>query len=337
MMFDDDSDGFFDTKIGPMINRVEAQEHYIIHPLPLLKMIVHARKGIPFEVMGLMLGEKLNDYCITLVDVFAMPQTASNITVESFDPEFQADMMELLPKTGRPEMSIGWYHSHPGFGCWLSSTDVATQADFEKLDKRALAVVIDPIQSVKGNVVIDGFRAISNMLVSEHELMDVNCNNGFLNEPTMTAILQGHGQSFYSVRSEFTSCSLEKRMLKKLRRSHWMRNLKIPKISHEEEAFRLENEIREEIEDKKLVEKLTLKKQERVNKIKNFEFKPKKENMDYLDEALESLNQQVQKEKEEEIVIEEKVFNVKQMTVDYMKRATNRQFLVNLHRKILKF
>jgi 26S proteasome regulatory subunit N11 len=24
-------------------------------------------------------------------------------------------------------MVVGWYHSHPGFGCWLSSVDVQTQ------------------------------------------------------------------------------------------------------------------------------------------------------------------------------------------------------------------
>ena len=27
----------------------------------------------------------------------------------------------------RPEMVVGWYHSHPGFGCWLSGVDVHTQ------------------------------------------------------------------------------------------------------------------------------------------------------------------------------------------------------------------
>ena len=27
----------------------------------------------------------------------------------------------------RPEMVVGWYHSHPGFGCWLSSVDINTQ------------------------------------------------------------------------------------------------------------------------------------------------------------------------------------------------------------------
>ena len=28
---------------------------------------------------------------------------------------------------GRPEMVVGWYHSHPGFGCWLSGVDINTQ------------------------------------------------------------------------------------------------------------------------------------------------------------------------------------------------------------------
>ena len=44
------------------------------------------------------------------------------------------------------------YHSHPGFGCWLSGVDINTQQSFEALSERAVAVVVDPIQSVKGKV-----------------------------------------------------------------------------------------------------------------------------------------------------------------------------------------
>ena len=49
-------------------------------------------------------------------------------------------------------MVVGWYHSHPGFGCWLSGVDINTQQSFEALNQRAVSVVIDPIQSVKGKV-----------------------------------------------------------------------------------------------------------------------------------------------------------------------------------------
>lgn len=60
-------------------------------------------------------------------------------------------MLDMLKQTGRPEMVVGWYHSHPGFGCWLSGVDINTQQSFEALSERAVAVVVDPIQSVKGN------------------------------------------------------------------------------------------------------------------------------------------------------------------------------------------
>ena len=41
---------------------------------------------------------------------------------------------------------MGWYHSHPGFGCWLSGVDMNTQTSFEQLNARAVAVVVDPVQ-----------------------------------------------------------------------------------------------------------------------------------------------------------------------------------------------
>ena len=79
-------------------------------------------------------------------------------------------MLDMLRQTGRPEMVVGWYHSHPGFGCWLSGVDINTQQSFEALSDRAVAVVVDPIQSVKGKVVIDAFRLINpNMMVLGQE------------------------------------------------------------------------------------------------------------------------------------------------------------------------
>ena len=74
------------------------------------------------------------------------------VSVEAVDPVFQAKMLDMLKQTGRPEMVVGWYHSHPGFGCWLSGVDINTQQSFEALSDRAVAVVVDPIQSVKGKV-----------------------------------------------------------------------------------------------------------------------------------------------------------------------------------------
>jgi len=72
-------------------------------------------------------------------------------------------MLDMLKQTNRDENVVGWYHSHPSFGCWLSSVDINTQQSFEQLNDRCVAVVVDPIQSVRGKVVIDAFRLINPM------------------------------------------------------------------------------------------------------------------------------------------------------------------------------
>ncbi len=48
------------------------------------------------EVMGLMLGEFIDDYTIRVIDVFAMPQSGTGVSVEAVDPVFQQKMTELL-------------------------------------------------------------------------------------------------------------------------------------------------------------------------------------------------------------------------------------------------
>lgn len=40
----------------------------------------------------------------------------------------------------------GWYHSHPGLSCFMSSQDLGTQARYQNLWKNAVALVIDPSQ-----------------------------------------------------------------------------------------------------------------------------------------------------------------------------------------------
>lgn len=66
-----------------------------------LQMLKHGRAGVPMEVMGLMLGEFVDDYKVDVIDVFAMPQSGTTVSVESVDHVFQTKMMEMLRQTGR--------------------------------------------------------------------------------------------------------------------------------------------------------------------------------------------------------------------------------------------
>jgi len=118
-------DGGWNTIPNPETTHIpDTAEQVKISALALLKMLKHARAGVPFEVMGIMLGEFVNEYEILVKDVFSMPTLATTVSVESIDPAYQQQFMEKLKQTGRAENCVGWYHSHPGFGCWLSMVDV---------------------------------------------------------------------------------------------------------------------------------------------------------------------------------------------------------------------
>merc|ERR1712193_21972 len=211
---------------GQEATQYDTADQIHISSLALLKMMKHGRAGVPFEVMGLMLGDFVDDYTVRVIDVFAMPQSGTGVSVEAVDPVFQAKMLDMLKQTGRPEMVVGWYHSHPGFGCWLSGVDINTQQSFEALSERAVAVVVDPIQSVKGKVVIDAFRLINpNMMVLGQEPRQTTSVLGHLQKPSIQALIHGLNRHYYSIAINYRKNELEQKMLMNLNKKSWMDGL----------------------------------------------------------------------------------------------------------------
>ncbi|CAN1256089.1 26S proteasome non-ATPase regulatory subunit 14 homolog [Linum perenne] len=201
---------------------VDTSEQVYISSLALLKMLKHGRAGVPMEVMGLMLGEFVDEYTVRVVDVFAMPQSGTGVSVEAVDHVFQTNMLDMLKQTGRPEMVVGWYHSHPGFGCWLSGVDINTQQSFEALNQRAVAVVVDPIQSVRGKVVIDAFRLINpQTMMLGQEPRQTTSNLGNLNKPSIQALIHGLNRHYYSIAINYRKNELEEKMLLNLHKKKW--------------------------------------------------------------------------------------------------------------------
>ncbi|KAL9029757.1 MAG: hypothetical protein Q9196_002034 [Gyalolechia fulgens] len=227
-------DGGAAAQAGADTNLVDNSETVYISSLALLKMLRHGRAGVPMEVMGLMLGDFVDDFTVRVVDVFAMPQSGTGVSVEAVDPVFQTKMMEMLRQTGRPETVVGWYHSHPGFGCWLSSVDINTQQSFEQLTPRAVAVVVDPIQSVKGKVVIDAFRLINpQTLMLGQEPRQSTSNLGHLNKPSIQALIHGLNRHYYSIGINYRKTGLEENMLMNLHKQVWTEALQMDNFAEE--------------------------------------------------------------------------------------------------------
>merc|ERR1712125_223669 len=215
----------------------DCSETIHISSLSLLKMLKHGRAGVPFEVMGLMLGEFVDDYTVVVKDVFAMPQSGTGVSVEAVDPVFQMKMLEMLKQTGRPEMVVGWYHSHPGFGCWLSGVDMNTQSSFEALNARAVALVVDPIQSVKGKVVIDCFRLINpQLMMLGQEPRQTTSNIGHLQKPSIQALIHGLNRHYYSIVIDYRKNELEEQMLMNLHKNNWTTGLTVNKFEDHQKS-----------------------------------------------------------------------------------------------------
>jgi 26S proteasome regulatory subunit N11 len=106
------------------------------------------------EIMGLLLGtmykHREREY-VLVRDVVTTDLDASLVSVR-FDRQGFEKLFESLDDSGFDYVIVGWYHSHPGHGCFLSQTDVDTQVSMFNRPFHS-ALVIDPV-----NMEIETFK-----------------------------------------------------------------------------------------------------------------------------------------------------------------------------------
>ncbi len=112
----------------------------------ILTMAAHADVGFADdkEVMGLILGTVYNDEEgeYSVADGTATTKLDSTKISVKFDPDFLEDLFESIDENESGTV-VGWYHSHPGFGCYLSDIDIKTHSDIFG-DGIGFSVVLDP-------------------------------------------------------------------------------------------------------------------------------------------------------------------------------------------------
>ncbi len=108
-----------------------------------------AARGL--ESMGLLAGSaaKWRGQTYAIADEFITAgNSATSVSVkfeqESF-PQLAAKVNEARKKG---KVIVSWCHSHPNYGCFLSSTDVATQRKYFG-EEFNFALVIDPVRNEK--------------------------------------------------------------------------------------------------------------------------------------------------------------------------------------------
>lgn len=125
------------------------------------KMVNHAKRfgRIQKEAMGFMLG----DVCeserrrFTVVRDIVTGALLSSADRVRFDNESYHELFSELDSSGFDYIIVGWYHSHPGYSCFMSPIDINTQATSFDQSYHS-AVVIDPILKEIGAFKLKGRR-----------------------------------------------------------------------------------------------------------------------------------------------------------------------------------
>ena len=195
-----------------------------ISAVALLKMVMHARSGGSIEVMGLMQG-KIADETFIVTDAFRLPVEGTETRVNASDEanEYIIQYLQSSRDSGQLDNAVGWYHSHPGYGCWLSGIDVSTQMTQQQFQDPFLAVVIDPDRTISaGKVEIGAFRTYpkdykSSLLQGGEEYQTIPL--------AKIEDFGAHASQYYSLEVSHYKSSLDTHLLELLWNKYWVSTL----------------------------------------------------------------------------------------------------------------
>uniref|UniRef100_A0AC34QE09 MPN domain-containing protein n=1 Tax=Panagrolaimus sp. JU765 TaxID=591449 RepID=A0AC34QE09_9BILA len=192
-------------------------------------MVTHARSGGELEIMGMLLG-RVEKKVLIVTDVFGLPvegtETRVNAQTEAY--EYMTRFVELYSKAGNKEKVIGWYHSHPGYGCWLSGIDVDTQKLNQQFTEPFLAIVVDPVRTLSsGKVDLGAFRTFPDDYVPEN----ASLTDRYI--PMHKAEDFGHHRTkYYQLEVSYFMSSMDTKLLKYFWNSYWIETLASNKLSN---------------------------------------------------------------------------------------------------------
>ncbi len=112
----------------------------------LKKINNHALKGYnenKSEVIGYLIGI-FKENSIEIKDIIIPDQIASSYHAEITD---ERALINYIENNKSNYVHVGWYHSHPNIGCFLSNIDIPTQKYWQHINNRMIALVIDPINN----------------------------------------------------------------------------------------------------------------------------------------------------------------------------------------------
>ena len=137
--------------------------------------------------------------------------------------EYMVEVVECAKSIGRRENLVGWYHSHPGYGCWMSGIDCSTQMLNQQYQEPWLAVIIDPVRTCSaGRVEIGAFRTYP-----EGYTPPAQAGGGEYQTIPLAKIedFGVHAEQYYTLDVTFFKSSLDAHLLEHLWNKYWVHTL----------------------------------------------------------------------------------------------------------------
>ena len=124
---------------------------------PLLDEITDfSIRSKPREAIGLLGGKEVRKNEILISKILFVSE-GDEVSVSFSDDDFSA-FEEILEKDS---YCLGWWHSHPGYGLFLSNTDISTHIySFQLHNNLSVALVVDPTKIELNNRAIFQFYQV---------------------------------------------------------------------------------------------------------------------------------------------------------------------------------
>lgn len=167
---------------------------------------------------------KIANNTFIVMDAYPLPVegTETRVNAQEAAYPYMAEYDALKVDLKRPDNVIGWYHSHPGYGCWLSGIDVNTQMIQQSYIDPFLAVVVDPNRTISaGKVDIGAFRTYpegyksKDAQDSEYQTIPLSKIEDF----------GAHSSQYYPLEIEHFKSTLDERLLDLLWNKYWVSTL----------------------------------------------------------------------------------------------------------------
>lgn len=114
----------------------------------VLDKIMDEARATNKEIIGILVGN-MENHTIVIEDALSGEQESDAMRA-SLPPKTIAKIADRILSEEIDGRIMGWYHSHPGFGLFMSPTDINTQKNFQQFCSKITALIVEPVSGEFG-------------------------------------------------------------------------------------------------------------------------------------------------------------------------------------------